>query len=88
MTATIHAFPRPTPSASPEQPRLAQALAGLRAALADQRAALHGSVHGLGQALATLNERMGEAATRVAGVGQQSRELEAWADGVLTRDNS
>jgi hypothetical protein len=88
-------------TAAPTEPhdpreRLRLALLALDRAVADQRAAvakwreslgeLHGSVRGLGQSLRTYNERLGALAHDVTGLNREARRMEAWADGVLSRE--
>jgi hypothetical protein len=105
-SATIIAFPVPArpapretwenlrePPADDAQERLRLALAGLDAALAEQRravadwraalGALHGSVSALGGSLHGYHGALSRLQDQVGGLNSQARRLETWADDVL-----
>lgn len=99
MTATIIAFPRPPApedAAGPltGQARLAQAMDRLRLALAEQREAvaqwrqslseLRDATQSLGESLTAYRARMADLGNAVAGVGEDARRLERWAERVST----
>jgi hypothetical protein len=67
---------------------LDQALAEQREAIAHWRSALgalHGSMEGLGQSLASYQANLGALADGVDIVNKQARSLEEWADAVLAK---
>lgn len=99
MTAQIIAFPaRPCAPADDPHQRLARALRGLDAALAQQRqavaewrtalASLRTTVQGVGEGLQHYGGALERLQAGIDGLNGQATRLEQWADGRLTGDSA